>query len=72
MLLVRTVWPFERFEWTLTSDRIDGALRLEQTDDGFTTAILELEAPWLFGFSRSLPRRALTRLYALCQTAAEL
>jgi hypothetical protein len=72
MLLVRTVWPLERFEWTLTSDRIDGDLRLEQADDRLTNATLTLEAPWLFGFSRSLPRRALTRLHALCQTAAEL
>jgi hypothetical protein len=70
-LLVRTVWPLERFEWTLTSDRIDGDLRLE-ADDRLTNATLILEAPWLFGFSRSLPRRALTRLHALCQTAAEL
>ena len=33
---------------------------------------LVVEAPWLYGFSRALPRRALTRLHALCQTAAEL
>jgi uncharacterized protein YndB with AHSA1/START domain len=72
MLLVRTVWPLERFAWTLTSDRIDADLRLEQSDENRTTAVLHVEAPWLFGFSRSLPRRALTRLHALCQTAAEL
>jgi hypothetical protein len=26
----------------------------------------------LYGFSKSLPRRALARLHALCQTGAEL
>jgi hypothetical protein len=34
--------------------------------------VLEIDAPWLFGFSRAVPVRALTRLHALCQTAADL
>jgi polyketide cyclase/dehydrase/lipid transport protein len=72
MLLVRGVRPPERFAWTLTGDHIDCELRLEPRDEERTLAVLELDAPWLFGISRSLPRRALTRLYALCQTAAEL
>jgi uncharacterized protein YndB with AHSA1/START domain len=72
MLLVRTVRPPERFGWTLTGDHIDGELRLEAHGDDRTVAVLELDAPWLFGVSRSLPRRALTRLHTLCQTAAEL
>jgi uncharacterized protein YndB with AHSA1/START domain len=72
MLLVRAVRPPERFGWTLTGDHIDCELRLEPRDEERTLAVLELDAPWLFGLSRSLPRRALTRLYALCQTAAEL
>jgi uncharacterized protein YndB with AHSA1/START domain len=71
MLLVRAVRPPELFGWTLTGDHIDGELRLEPRDER-TLAVLELDAPWLVGLSRSLPRRALTRLYALCQTAAEL
>jgi uncharacterized protein YndB with AHSA1/START domain len=72
MLLVRAVQPPELFGWTLTGDHIDGELRLEAQGDDRTVAVLELDAPWLFGVSRSLPRRALTRLHALCQTAAEL
>jgi uncharacterized protein YndB with AHSA1/START domain len=72
MLLVRAVRPPELFGWTLTGDHIDGELRLEPRDEEHTLAVLELDAPWLLGLSRSLPRRALTRLYALCQTAAEL
>jgi hypothetical protein len=72
MLLVRAVRVPERFGFTLTGDHIDGELRLDARDDDRTLAVLELEAPWLFGISRALPRRALTRLHSLCQTAAEL
>ena len=72
MLLVRAVRAPELFAWTLTGDHLDAELRLEPRGDDRTLAVLELEAPWLFGFSRALPRRALTRLHALCQTAAGL
>jgi Polyketide cyclase / dehydrase and lipid transport len=71
-LLVRAVRVPELFGFTLTGDHIDGELRLDARDDDRTLAVLELEAPWLFGISRALPRRALTRLHTLCQTAAEL
>jgi uncharacterized protein YndB with AHSA1/START domain len=70
MLLVRSVQAPERFAWTLTGDHIDAELRLEETESDRTNAVLDVEAPWLYGFSRALPRRALTRLHALCQTAA--
>jgi len=72
MLLVRGVDVPERFAWTLTGDHIDVELRLEESEPNRTIATLHVEAPWLYGFSRALPRRALTRLHALCQTAAEL
>ena len=72
MLLVRGVQIPERFAWTLTGDHIDAELRLEDSGPNRTLATLDVEAPWLFGFSRSLPRKALTRLHALCQTGAEL
>jgi hypothetical protein len=72
MLLVRAVRVPELFGFTLTGDHIDAELRLGVRGDKRTTALLQLEAPWLFGISRALPRRALTRLHALCQTAAEL
>jgi uncharacterized protein YndB with AHSA1/START domain len=72
MLLVRAVRAPELFAWTLTGDHIDAELRLEARGEDRTLAVLELDAPWLFGFSRALPRRALTRLHALCQTAAGL
>ena len=72
MLLVRAVQPYELFGWTLTGDHIDAELRLQARSEERTLAVLELDAPWLIGISRALPRRALTRLHALCQTAAEL
>jgi uncharacterized protein YndB with AHSA1/START domain len=72
MLLVRAVRAPELFAWTLTGDHIDAELRLEARGGDRTVATLELEAPWLLGLSRALPRRALTRLHALCQTAAGL
>jgi uncharacterized protein YndB with AHSA1/START domain len=73
MLLVRVVRPPERFAWTLTGDHVDADLKLEEAaEPDRTVATLEVDAPWLFGFSRALPRKALTRLHALCQTAAEL
>jgi hypothetical protein len=72
LLLVRGVQTPERFAWTLTGDRIDVELRLEEHGPDRTIATLDVESPWLYGFSRALPRRALTRLHALCQTAAEL
>jgi len=72
ILLVRAVRAPELFAWTLTGDHIDAELRLDAHGADRTVAVLELEAPWLLGFSRALPRRALTRLHALCQTSSEL
>ena len=72
MLLVRGVQRPERFAWTLTGDHLDAELQLDEAGERRTLATLVVEAPWLYGFSRSLPRRALTRLHALCQTGAEL
>jgi uncharacterized protein YndB with AHSA1/START domain len=72
VLLVTRIETPECFAWTLTGDHIDAELRLAERGPSRTVATLDLEAPWLYGFSRALPRRALTRLHALCQTAAEL
>jgi hypothetical protein len=72
ILLVTAIEIPVRFAWILTGDHIDAELRLEERSPDRTLATLQLEAPWLYGFSRALPRRALTRLHALCQTAAEL
>jgi hypothetical protein len=72
MLLVTGIETPKRFAWRLTGDHLDAELRLDERGADRTIATLHIEAPWLYGFSRALPRRALTRLHALCQTAAEL
>jgi len=71
-LLITGIHIPERFAWTLTGDHIDAELRLEEQGSNRTIATLHVEAPWLYGLSRALPRKALTRLHALCQTGAEL
>jgi len=71
-LLVRAVNRPRRFAWTLTGDRLDAELLLEETTPDRTRAWLELSAAWLVSFPRSLPRRALTRLHDLCQTKATI
>ena len=71
-LLVRAVNRPRRFAWTLTGDRLDAELLLEETAPDRTRAVLEVSAAWLVSFPRSLPRRALTRLHDLCQTAVTL
>jgi uncharacterized protein YndB with AHSA1/START domain len=71
-LLITVVEPYQRFGFTLTGDRLDAELRLQQTAAERTRVFLEISAAWLISIPRSLPRRALTRLYNLCQTAATL
>jgi uncharacterized protein YndB with AHSA1/START domain len=71
-LLVRAVEPWYRFAWTLTGDRLDAELVLEQLTPDRTRVFLEVSAPWLVSLPRSLPRRALLRLHSLCQTSAAL
>jgi uncharacterized protein YndB with AHSA1/START domain len=71
-LLVREVEPWYRFAWTLTGDRLDAELLLEQLTPDRTRVFLEVRAAWLVSFPRSLPRRALTRLHSLLQTGATL
>jgi uncharacterized protein YndB with AHSA1/START domain len=71
-LLVRAVNPPRRFAFTLTGDRLDAELLLEEMTSDRTRALLEVSAAWLVSFPRGLPRRALTRLHDLCQTAARL
>jgi uncharacterized protein YndB with AHSA1/START domain len=71
-LVVREVHRFERFAWTLTGDNLEAELHLRATAPDRTQATLEVRAPWLASLPRSLPRRALSRLHDLCQTAARM
>jgi uncharacterized protein YndB with AHSA1/START domain len=69
-LLITAIEPYSRFSWTLTGDRLDAELLLEERAEDRTRAFLEISAAWLVSIPRRLPRRALERLYALLQTAA--
>lgn len=72
LLLVRDVAEPSLVAWHLTGNRLDVELRLEPAGPGRTLARLTITGPWLVGLSRSLPRNALGRLHALCQTSATL
>jgi len=70
MLVVLAVERPEHFAFLLTGDRLQADLRL--ADAGArTTATLVVEGPPLIGLRRPFADRALSRLYALCQTGAD-
>ena len=71
MMLILKVERPELVTWHLTGDRIDVELRLEEADENRTRATLTISGPWLIGLRRSFAVRALDRLHALCQTAAD-
>jgi uncharacterized protein YndB with AHSA1/START domain len=58
------------FAFHLAADRLDVRIDLEATAAARTRATVTVEGPWLIAFRRTLARRALGRLHALCQTAA--
>jgi hypothetical protein len=72
ILLVLAIEPFERFAFQLTGERLDVELRLSAPQPDRTLVRLSVSGPMLIGLRRSLPRKALDRLYALVQTAADL
>ena len=72
ILLVLAVEPYERFAFQLTGERLDVELRLSEPESKRTLARLSVSGPVLVGLRRSLPQKALGRLHALVQTAADL
>jgi uncharacterized protein YndB with AHSA1/START domain len=70
-LIFLEVRPPEFASWQFVQARIDVELQLTAAAPNRTRAQLTASAPFLAGLRRSLPHKALTRLYALCQTAAE-
>ena len=72
ILLVLAVEPYERFAFQLTGERLDVELRLSESEPKRTLARLSVSGPVLVGLRRSLPQKALGRLHALVQTAADL
>jgi uncharacterized protein YndB with AHSA1/START domain len=72
LLLVLDVKPYEEFSFQLTGERLDATLHLSESQPDRTLARLTVSGPLLIGLRRSMPARALTRLHALVQTAADL
>jgi hypothetical protein len=72
ILLVLAVERYERFAFQLTGERLDVELRLSEPEPNRTLARLSVSGPLLVGLKRSLPAKALARLHALVQTAADL
>jgi hypothetical protein len=60
------------FAFQLVADKLDVRVDLEATAEDRTRATVTVEGPWLIAYRRSLARRAVDRLHALCQTAATL
>ena len=71
-LMVLDVEPPHRVTWHMTTERLDVELVLSDAGSHHTNAELTVSGPFMVGLRRSFPRTALNRLYALCQTAAEL
>src|ERR1044072_9509543 len=72
MLVIIDVEPLSRVTWYMSTERLDVELRLADAGEQHTRAALTGSGAFLVGLRRSLLRNALRRLYALCQTAAEL
>jgi uncharacterized protein YndB with AHSA1/START domain len=72
ILLVLAVEPYERFAFQLTGERLDVEVRLSEPEPKRTLARVTISGPVLVGLRRSLPQKALGRLHALLQTAADL
>jgi uncharacterized protein YndB with AHSA1/START domain len=70
-LIFLDVRPPEFAAWQFVQAHFDVELRLTEAAANRTRAELTIGAPLLAGLRRSLPHKALTRLYALCQTGAE-
>ena len=70
MIVFLDVEPPRHLTWQFVHDRYDVDLTLTETAPDRTRARLVVSAPYFAGLRRSLPRRALTRLHALCQTGA--
>ena len=70
MIAILEVRPLRFLRFLFVNDSIEARLELEPTGHAHTKATLEVDGPWL-RVNRSLPRKALNRLFALCQTAAE-
>ena len=70
-LVVMEVRENEFLHVLFAEDGVEAELVLEPAGESRTQATLTVEGSW-FRLNHSVPRTALNRLHALCQTAAEL
>jgi len=70
-MVILDVTPPELVAWQFVNTRVDVELRLAEVAPDRTRAELTVNAPFLSGVRRPQLHRALTRLYALCQTGAQ-
>lgn len=71
MLMILEVRTNELVRFMFTEDHLEAELVLEPSGEEHTQATLTVDGSWL-RLNASLPRSALSKLHALCQTAAEL
>jgi uncharacterized protein YndB with AHSA1/START domain len=71
-LIVIAVEQYQRFAFHLSGERLDAEIVLSEPEPDVTRARLTVTGPFLVGLKRSMPTKALTRLHALVQTAADL
>jgi len=75
LVVLTAVEPEQRLAWQDVQQQFTAEIRLEPAADGRTRARLTIEASTWRAVAeglRPLPRKALGRLHALCQTAATL
>jgi uncharacterized protein YndB with AHSA1/START domain len=74
LIVLSAVEPGRAFAWRDVEQSFAAAIHIEP-ENGVTRAVVSLEAPWwrirVEGLRRA-PQEALSRLHALCQTAAGL
>ena len=71
-LVVIASEPPRLFAFQLVGEKLNVRFDLEALAEDRTQATVTVEGPWLITHRRTLARRAVDRLYALCQTAATL
>jgi uncharacterized protein YndB with AHSA1/START domain len=70
-LVVLDSEPNRRLAFELTGGRIRAELEIVPAADAHSRVELSVERPWYTGSPRNLAADALSRLHALCQTAAD-
>jgi uncharacterized protein YndB with AHSA1/START domain len=70
VLVVTASDPPALFVFHLTAEKLDVRVDHEASTAERTRVTITVEGAWLFAYRRTLAQRAVSRLYALCQTAA--